>query len=147
MKRRDLTRPIPREDQLVRGPRAKGPLALVAALIVVALGASVFVLPFRDWLRQGDDLDRRQAELDTLDDVNARLEREIERLQTPSGIAEAARDELGFVVPGEQRLALVDRGALPDTLPSGWPYSVVTGVLTARANPVSSAPATTLDGQ
>lgn len=147
MKRGDLTRPIPREDQLVRGRRTRGPLALVAVVIVLALAASVFVLPFRDWLRQGDDLGQRQNELAILEDVNARLESEIERLQTPAGIAEAARDELGFVVPGAERLAIVDRGELPAALPSGWPYSVVTGVLTARTAELALAPVTTADGQ
>lgn len=140
--RRDFTSTIPRERQLVRKRRFRVPLTLLAVAIVAALAAAVFVLPVRDWWRQGDDLGQREQELVTLQEVNTRLQTEIDRLQTPAGVAEAAREELGMVEPGERRLSLVDRGNQPSALPAGWPYSVVTGIVGARTNVVSLAPVT-----
>jgi hypothetical protein len=107
----------------------------IAVVVLAALVGSVFVVPLRDWWRQGDDLGRREQELATLLDVNARLEREITGLKTPEGAVRAAREELGFVVDGEQRISLIDRGGLPGVLPSGWPYSVVDGIVATRLAP------------
>lgn len=131
--RRDLTRPIPVDDQLVRRKRWRLPLGLAALVVIVALAASVFVLPVQTWWNQDDALDLRRRELATLTEVNARLEAEIARLNTDAGVLEAARDELGFVQRGERRLALVERTPLGDELPDQWPYSVVEAILDARA--------------
>lgn len=131
--RRDLTRPIPVADQLVRRRRWRLPLGLAALIVLVALAAAVFVLPLQAWWNQEDALDQRRRELATLTEVNDRLEAEIARLNTDAGVVEAARDELGFVQRGERRLSLVERTPLNDELPDHWPYSVVAAILDARA--------------
>ena len=102
-------------------------------MVVGALAAAVFVLPFQAWWNQDDALDQRRRELATLSEVNDRLEGEIARLNTDAGIIEAARNELGFVQRGERRLSLVERTPLGDELPDHWPYSVVAAILDARS--------------
>ena len=101
--------------------------------VLVAVVAIVVVLPFQTWRNQDDELAQRQRELETLTEVNTRLEAEIERLNTDAGVIEAARNELGFVQRGERRLSLVERTPLGDELPDQWPSSVVDAILDARA--------------
>jgi hypothetical protein len=114
---------------------------MVAALITVALGAAVFVLPVRAWMNQRDDLARYEEQLSVLDDANAQLSAEVERLQTPGGIIEAARQELGYVAPGERRLVLTEIPPAPGLLPGGWTYGLVSAIVAARAAPAILAPA------
>jgi len=101
--------------------------------VLVAVVAIVVVLPFQTWRNQDDELAQRRLELETLTEVNSRLEAEIERLNTDAGVIEAARNELGFVQRGERRLSLVERTPLGDELPDRWPSSVVDAILDARA--------------
>jgi cell division protein FtsB len=129
----DFTRPIPVEKRISRRPR----VALFAGLFVLAvigvLGAAIFVLPIQTWRDQSVDLDRRQAQLDELEKVNVELAAEVDRLQTDDGIREAAREEIGFVEAGEERSSILPFPPLPTDLPDGWPYSVVTSIIAARA--------------
>lgn len=109
-------------------------MAAMVLVVLAALAAALFVLPFQAWWNQQDALDQRRRELAILTEVNARLEAEIARLDTDAGVIEAARNELGFVQLGERRLALVERNPLDATLPDHWPYSVVDAILDARAS-------------
>jgi cell division protein FtsB len=140
-RRSDLTRAIPREDQLVRRRPSRWILGIVAVLITIALGAAVFVLPVRAWMNQRDDLTRYEDQLAVLDDANAQLSAEVERLQTPEGVAEAARQELGYVEPGESRLVLTEIPPAPGLLPGGWTYGLVSAIVAARAADVALSPA------
>jgi cell division protein FtsB len=144
--RRDLTRPIPVAHQLVRKRRWKLSFAGMVVIVAGALAAVIFVSPFQAWWSQQDSLDQRRRELETLTEVNARLEAEIERLNTDAGVIEAARNELGFVQLGERRLALVEGNPLAAQLPDHWPYSVVDAILDARASHAAAAALTTLQG-
>lgn len=137
--RRDLTRPIPAADQLVRRRRWRFPLTFAAVVVVAAGIAAALVLPFQSWWTQGEELEQRRRELATLTEVNARLEAEIARLETDAGVVEAARDELGFVQRGERRLSLVERTPLGDELPDLWPYSVAAAILDARSAHAAAA--------
>lgn len=105
-----------------------GTLTVLAAMVVI-----VVVLPLQTWRNQDDELAQRRLELETLTEVNTRLEAEIERLNTDAGVIEAARNELGFVQRGERRLSLVERTPLGDELPDQWPSSLVDAILDARA--------------
>ena len=129
----DFTRPIPVEKRISRRPR----VALFAGLFVLAvigvLGAAIFVLPIQTWRDQSVDLDRRQAQLDQLEKVNVELAAEVDRLETEDGIREAAREEIGFVEAGEERSSILPFPPLPTDLPDGWPYSVATSIIAARA--------------
>lgn len=140
-RRSDFTHAIPREDQLVRRRPSRWILSMVAVLITVALGAAVFVLPVRAWMNQRDDLARYERQLTVLDGANAQLSAEVERLQTPEGVTEAARQELGYVVLGERRLVLTEIPPAPGVLPGGWTYGLVSAIVAARAADVTLSPA------
>ena len=94
--------------------------------------AALFILPVQTWLDQDTDLVQRQAELDELQRVNGQLAGEVDRLQTDDGVREAAREEIGFVESGDRRTTILPMPPLPNQLPPGWPYNVVTGILAAR---------------
>lgn len=113
-------------------------LALAATVIAAALVAALFVLPVKAWLRQRDDIARKQAELTVLDDANAQLTQDVRRLQTPEGVREAARAEIGYVERGEIRLTVMQAPEAPLTLPGGWPYDAVAKIITVRTTPVAS---------
>jgi cell division protein FtsB len=127
----DFTRPIPKDKRLLR-PRLAMFAGIGALGVVVAIGAAVFILPVGTWFDQDDDLAQRQAELDELQRVNGQLAGEVERLQTDDGIREAAREEIGFVEEGDQRMTILPLPPLSSDLPDGWPYNIVTGIFEAR---------------
>lgn len=126
---RELTREIPREKQLVKG-RAKR-LGLVVATMAVfgALAAAFFVLPVQTYLRQEDDIARKQQELDALDRANAALANEVDRLKTPEGVEEAAREEIGYVRRGEVQLTMLPLPDAPVALPGGWPFDAAAQIV------------------
>jgi len=128
----DFTRPIAREKQLVRGRAKRGVIAIGAMVITAALVAALFVLPVKAWLRQRDDIEVKQKELSALDQANAGLSDEVGRLQTPEGIEEAAREEIGYVQRGEIRLTILPAPPAPITMPSGWPYDTVAQIVAVR---------------
>ncbi|CAB4865160.1 unannotated protein [freshwater metagenome] len=131
-------------------------LGIFATLIVVAIGAALFVLPIKSWMHQRDQLATRAGELVTLDAANNQLQTEVNRLQTPGGIKEAAREEIDYVEKGEQRITVLPVGPASTNLPAGWPYDLVTTIVairqaeavaagTVNSTPISAAvaPATT----
>ncbi|MEY2966689.1 MAG: hypothetical protein RLY50_739, partial [Actinomycetota bacterium] len=58
---------------------------------------------------------------------------------TPDGTRNAARDQLGYVMPGEQRVSLLPMPALPADLPDTWPYTLVESIVAVRT--VENVPA------
>jgi cell division protein FtsB len=128
----DFTRPIAREKQLVKGRAKRGVIALAATVITASLVAALFVLPVKAWLRQRDDIAVKEKELSALDQANAELADEVSRLQTPEGIEEAAREEIGYVQRGEIRLTMLPAPPAPITMPSGWPYDAVAQIVAVR---------------
>ena len=65
----------------------------------------------------------------------------VNRLKTDDGVREAAREEIGFVLIGEERTSVLPTPPLPTELPDGWPYNVVNEIFAARS--AGPAPATT----
>lgn len=129
----DFTRPIPIEKRISRRPRAALFTGLFALGIVGAIALAVFVLPVGTWQGQSVDIEQRQAQLDELQRVNNELEAETLRLETADGVREAAREDYGFVEVGEERSSILPMPELSTELPAGWPYSVVTEIIRARA--------------
>jgi cell division protein FtsB len=109
--------------------------SLVAVVIAAALGASLFVLPIKSWRQQRTDLARKQNELAVLSNANAQLAADVNRLQTPDGIKEAARQEVGYVGVGEQRISVLSTPEAPLTLPTGWPYDAIAQIIAVRSTP------------
>jgi len=130
----DLTRPTPRSERIV--PKFLGRVALLAGFLVVvfSFGNSFLVLPLTSWFGQRTEIDSRQAELDTIKKATDELQTEVDRLKTPDGIQDAAREELGFVVAGEARQQIVGDAAAPIDLPAGWPYDLVTQIISVKVN-------------
>ena len=115
---------------------------IVRPLGIVVAGAaavSLFVFPMRDWVTQREALAKKTAEFEKLADANEGLQNDVNALSTPEGIRRAAREQLGYVVPGEQRIDLGPMPALPTTFPDAWPYSMVTDIVTVRANASAAA--------
>lgn len=110
-------------------------LAVVAIGIAGALAAALFVLPVQTYLGQNDRIEQRADQLAQLEQVNDDLRAEVERLRTPIGIREAAREELAMVQEGERRQSILDLPEVPTDLPDGWPYSVVSGIADVRRLP------------
>jgi cell division protein FtsB len=140
----DLTRPIARDKQLVKAPGYRLLIGVVAVVIVGALMAALFVLPVKSWFRQRDDLAERQRELAVLTAANAELAGEVNYLQTPDGIKEAARAEIGFGEQGEKRVTAMPAPEAPITLPAGWPFDGVTQIVAVRSQEAVAAAATTV---
>ena len=135
----EFTRPIAKEKQLVKGRGKRLAFALVAVVIAAALIASLFVLPVKSWMQQRDDLARKQNQLTVLTNANAQLAADVSRLNTPDGIKEAARQEVGMVGIGEQRISVLAVPDAPLTLPAGWPYDAISQIVAVRAASVAVA--------
>ena len=106
---------------------------VVAVGLAVTLTFSLIVFPLRDYFAQRSMVADKTAEFETLADANEQLQIEVNKLKTPEGIRNAARAQLGYVLPGEQRLQMVQMPQLPTDLPAQWPYSMVTSILQVRA--------------
>lgn len=142
----DLSRPIRIDRRITHHRRSNVALALVALMIAGALAAAIFVLPVKTMFDQDDQIAEREGQLAELQAVNNDLRSEVARLKTDDGIKEAAREQLGFVEPGEIRQSILEFPPVPTDLPDGWPYSLITGIVAIRTNPpapsVTSAPTT-----
>ena len=91
------------------------------------------VIPVRDYRTQSKALAAKTSEFEALADANEQLQEEVNALSTPEGIRNAARTLLGYVLPGEQRLALTKMPSLPTDLPQTWPYTMVSDIVRVRA--------------
>ena len=129
----DFTRPIPVEKQLVRGWGKRRIIGVGAGVITAAFIAALFVLPVQAWLRQQNDLDQKDDQLSALQDANAELANEVQQLQTPEGIEQAAREEIGYVQQGEIRYTILPPPEAPATMPAGWPYDTFAKIIAVRS--------------
>ncbi len=120
-------------NEVARGQRrGRFVLTAVAALIVLAISAALFVLPIKSWLKQRDQLSTRADQLATLDAANNQLQTEVDRLQTNDGVKQAAREVIDYVEKGEQRITVMPVGSAPTALPDGWPYNLITKIIAIR---------------
>jgi hypothetical protein len=96
------------------------------------------------WMRQQDEIAVKEQELSVLTNANEQLNADVQHLETVEGAREAARDELGVIDRGEERISIMPsaEGALP--LPVGWPYDTVSQIVAVRLAPPTTAPATTV---
>jgi cell division protein FtsB len=97
---------------------------LLAGMGVVAL-LFVFVFPARTLLAQRQQTDKQRKTLELLQEQSRNLEEESKRLQNDAEIERMAREQYGFVYPGER------------------PYVVVPPSTTTPPAPTTSTPATT----
>ncbi|MEY3618045.1 MAG: hypothetical protein RL726_743 [Actinomycetota bacterium] len=145
----DHTRPTPRSERLLPKLVGRTLMFIGAVVIVISFGNSFLVLPATSWLGQREEIGARTEELETIKRATDELQTEVDRLNTAGGIEDAARDELGFVMAGERRQQIVGDAQAPIELPVGWPYDLVTRIVTVRANEAAAEAASDAesDGQ
>lgn len=137
----EFTRPISRDKQVVSGSGYRLLIGVIAVVVVAALMGALFVLPVKSWYRQRDDLAERQRRLAVLRLANDDLFAEVAYLQTPDGIMEAAREEVGYGNPGEKRVTVLPSPQAALTLPARWPYDGVSQIIAVRAAEAAKAAA------
>ena len=91
-----------------RRPRWVTPLVLLATL---ALMAWAFYTPLRLSYQESREQARLEAELAALKERNEQLAAQVDRLQTPEGVEEVARENLGMVKEGEHAYVVLDPSA------------------------------------
>lgn len=129
---RAIARPTPPEARFIQRPAFRTGLRFGGLLLACATVMSLFVLPVKAYFEQRDVFNTKKAEFEALADANEELQNEVNDLSTPEGIRNAARTQLGYVLPGEQKLAFAQTPALPTELPAQWPYTLVSGIVAVR---------------
>jgi cell division protein FtsL len=81
----------------------------VAAL---AMGAYLYPLIRMDYASQRE-VEQLESQLESLQERNSELRQDVERLKTPEGVEQAARESLGMVKPGENACVVVDESSEP----------------------------------
>jgi cell division protein FtsB len=86
------------------------PLVLIApaVILVVALALATNVLPLRQIVAQRQEIEDTTSRLDALMAENAALDDQAAALETPLEIERIAREELGFIRPGESAFVVMD---------------------------------------
>ena len=99
---------------------------------LVALTVTFLVMPIRTWMNQRDLLDMRSTKYGVYEEVNDALQDEIDALSAPEGVRQAIRSQLGYLLPNERRIPLLEQPEAPITLPDRWPYTMVAGIVSVR---------------
>jgi hypothetical protein len=117
---------------LVRSRRLRIATAPVGLIMLFALVASLFVFPVRTWLNQRDMLAEREAEYAAYEDIVENLQDQVTYLQSPQGLRDAIRTQLGYLAPDEKRVPLMEAPELSATFPERWPYTIVSTMMLVR---------------
>ena len=88
--------------------RRPGLIIATLAVMLVALAAATNVLPLRQIVEQRQEVSSAEDELAALLGENAALESRVESLSTPTEIERLAREQLGYVRPGEKAFVVVE---------------------------------------
>ena len=104
---------------------AFGIVCTVVALLVLWWSFDLFQL----WLKQGEELTTKQQELLGVTVENAELEQKRDALYSPEKIEQLARQNYGFVRPGEEAFAVPPPAPEPVKLPSNWPFTYLAQTL------------------
>jgi len=113
--------PEKRKRRRRRGSRF-GSLFFIVVLIALGLVATG-VLPVRDYLERENDVNAAQERLDELQRDNAELAGDVEALFSEQEVERIAREQYGFVKPGEIGYVVVTPDAEPQ--PNRDPEPVV----------------------
>ena len=87
---------------------------------------------FQLWLEQGDELSYKQEELSQIVKENAELEIRRDALYSSDTIEQLARQNYGFVRPGEEAYAVPPPAPEPVRLPANWPFTHLAQTLGVR---------------
>ena len=105
------------------------PIAIVA---ILGLTVTFLVVPLRTWMAQRDMVEIRSGQYAAYEEVNDALQDEIDALRTPEGVRQAVREQLGYLLPNERRVPLLEMPNAAVTLPARWPYTLVTSIVSLR---------------
>ncbi|MDP2234750.1 MAG: septum formation initiator family protein [Actinomycetota bacterium] len=86
------------------------PLAVVAICVILAWQ---FYPVMRVQYREAREKSRLEAQLSALKARNTKLRAQVDRLKTPEGVEEIARESLGLVKQGEHAVVIVDASREP----------------------------------
>lgn len=78
------------------------------AVLLAALAMFTNIVPFREIVAQNREVAETRAYLETLQEANRRLEDRIGALNTPLEVERLAREQLGFVRPGEESFVVIE---------------------------------------
>lgn len=115
-------------DPAPRKPRKRGGRLRSAFLIVVFVVAGFVVtgvLPVREYLERGTDVEAAQAELDLLVAENGALSEDIAALYTEQEVERLAREQYGFVRPGEIGYVVIPKEVEGQATPPAGPVPTV----------------------
>lgn len=99
---------------------------------VLFLGVLLFgVFPTKQWLQQRRDTAAAEAELADLRAERAKINKEQALLETPEEIERRAKEDFGYVNPGEEAYNILPAPTDPIGLPEGWPFTGVERVFGA----------------
>jgi len=110
----------PEVEAAPRKPKRRMRRLRSAVLIMVfVIGGFVVtgVLPVREYLERGTDVDTAQIELDRLTAENAALSDDIEAMYTEEELERLAREQYGFVREGEIGYVVIPDGTESTTAP------------------------------
>ena len=99
-------------------PRLARWLLAVVAAVALAGAFSTGYTPLRQIRDQNQEIGEARARLAELEAANSRLEAKRTALQNPGEIERLAREDLGYVRPGETAYVVIDPGTtVPPTMP------------------------------
>ena len=101
----------------------------LTVLVVFALATTLFVVPVRTWMSQRNVLNTKQQEYAAYEDMVENMQDQVNYLQSPAGLRDAIRTQLGYLYPSERRVPMMDTPALSTTLPERWPYTIVSTMM------------------
>ena len=89
----------------------------VLALIITGMAVITAVIPFRQIVEQQARVESASAELMRINLENEHLQSEVEALNPPEEIERLARENLGYVMPGEAAYVVLEpEEGLPETI-------------------------------
>lgn len=112
--------------------RLRGLFVPIAVLAGFAVMITFVVVPMRTWFAQRELLETRSRQYAAYEEVNDALQDEIDALRMPEGLRRAIREQLGYLLPNERRVPLLELPNAPATLPNRWPYTLVAGIVSLR---------------
>ncbi len=115
------------------GPRRnRFAIISVGTVFVGAVALAFFVIPMQTWNEQRSTIASKAEQFAAFEDINDALQDEVDVLKTPEGIQVAIRSQLGYLLASEKRVPMLDVPNAAASLPTSWPYSVVTNILQVR---------------
>ena len=105
----------------------------VGVFFIGAVLLALFVIPMRTWTQQRAGVAEKSQQFAAFEDINDALQEEVDVLETPEGAQEAIRSSLGYLLPSEKRVPMLDMPRATANLPDRWPYTVVANILQVRS--------------